>query len=119
MIAEWTPEAIAGLRRLKDFVASTPRGKPKMRVGEVMAAVAGLPATWATHAVFRTVGSVELRRLVTDHGSVVVFSHEDDPGRAEGLLLVRWVAQGNRQRREPPVRSVRPATRMPRAEPPE
>lgn len=115
---EWSPDAVDGLRRLVAYVASTPRGKPAMRAKEVLAAVAELPRTWPQHPVRRRVGAVALRRLTTDHGSVVVFSHEDDPADPAGFVIVRWVAHGNALDQEPPPWAVRPAEETPRARPP-
>lgn len=119
MIPEWTPDAVEGLRELIAYVASTPRGKPRMRAVEVLAAVAALPQTWKAHRVRRRVGPVELRRLTTAHGSVVVFSHEADPSDPAGMILVRWVAHAHARQLEPPLRRVRAAGQSPRDRPPE
>lgn len=89
-----------------------------MRVREVLAAVAELPKHWSIYAVFRSVGVVELRRVVTDHGSVVVFSHEQNAD-GSAIIVVRWVAQGNQRRQQPPLRSVKPAARTRLIRPPE
>ena len=119
MIPEWSPEALTGLRRLFDFIARTPRGKPAMRVGEVLTAVAALPERWQAYRVRRRVGSVELRRQITKHGTVIVFSHEVDAAHPAGVILVRWIAHGSELRQSPPLRTVRPAAEMPRARPPQ
>lgn len=89
-----------------------------MRAGEVLDAVAALPRTWPTYRVRRRVGGIALRRLTTEHGSVVVFSHEPHVTDPDGLILVRWVAHGNALQQEPPRHQVQPATRTPRARPP-
>ena len=118
MGVEWSPDAVDGLRDLLEYVAGTPRGDPEMRLREVLAAVAALPQTWAQYRVRRHVGPVAVRRLTTDHGSVVVFSHEDDPVDPEGVVFVRWVAHGHALEAEPPPWHVRPAVETPRAAPP-
>jgi hypothetical protein len=118
VIPEWTLDAVTGLRDLVRFVATTPNGKPEMRAREVVAAVAALPERWKMYPVRERVGGVELRRLLTEHGTLVVFSHETDPFDPAGVILVRGVFQGNRLVRAPSRRRTKPAAQMPRGQPP-
>lgn len=105
---EWTEEAWEGLLDLLAYIERTPRGKPELRAAELFAAIEGLPASWERYPVRYRAGHVELRRLVTERDSLVVFSHEDEVDDPDGVIVVRWVAHAHAEQRRPSEEGVRP-----------